>query len=176
MNPKTYCIVYLLNIFFFHQGKWAAGRASGQRAFWASVWSSAGEKVRDAAVHRTVSKPTAGTAQGPGMKHWDANPADIALKMCRVHLCAIYSRFFWVRQSNMKAPDFIIPLQTCCRWRSTRACWRTVVWWATLRRCWRRRISPASYRLLNSYTSGRTRGHTGGHRFVTVFKCNDCFY
>lgn len=49
-----------------------------------------------------------------------------------------------------------ILLEPCCRWRSTRACWRTVVWWATRRRCWRRRTSPASCRRPNSCTSGRT--------------------
>ena len=44
------------------------------------------------------------------------------------------------------------------RWRSTRVCWRTVVWWATPRRCWKRLISPASYKLQSSCMSGTQRG------------------
>lgn len=50
-------------------GKWSARGAPCQWALWASVWNSAGEEIRDAALHRTVSKPTPGPTQSPGMKY-----------------------------------------------------------------------------------------------------------
>lgn len=66
-------------------------------------------------------------------------------------------------------------VKTFPRWRSTRACWRTVVWWATLRRCWKRRISPALCRLQNSYTSGRAGSHWQSLILHSVSNWNECW-
>lgn len=58
------------------------------------------------------------------------------------------------------------------RWRSIRACWRTVAWWDTHRKCWRRPISPASSRQPNFCMSGSTSSGVT-RRFVLACSLRD---